>query len=591
MRRLTLFLCLLSATLFSSTAAHAQRLFVLVAGDVSDEIVGDGVRRNMEWICDAFRYGVPKDQLIVRFLAGEKLTPQTLLGSIANCPVTEDDAIVVWWLGRGDFDEDQRVLLLPNGTRMTSSALRDQLVAKMPRLAVVVIDAYARTLPAAELPERTMEPAPAVCISPVFQALFFEPSGIVEIDSAQADQRPLLVTTTGGLLTCGLLLPPGVLGDVDEDAGFLTLRTPTGDREVVLERGVLWQNLSDSVEWDTVLSQVRSKTSANYRRAMGRKHIGSGQTPTFNGTRLKYADHFVEWHAAFAEFRSRPRESRVRLEGGQEVTYQGESEIARREPDAGHQEVQPEPLSTGDHHDDASNRVTTRTAARPAPEQLEIIPGDHLLEVNGHAIRNARQFDAVVKQLRAQKGEVRFTTVDNQSGRRIHYRTQMTPGTDADFGIKPWYWNDSLVVVHDIRPGSPAARAQVVEILEPKLPAEVGLGIRGRLIEFDDPLRDHKRLVGVMVESVTAIDRCDLKPGDIVFSIDGYNFANEDGYRFALKTARQLAGLWIIDGQTGGIEHRHVLLPHAVPQDMPDPPQGAQYFSITPADIDSCPIW
>ncbi len=591
MRRTTLLVCLLSCTLLFSKSVHAQRLFVLVAGDTHDEIVRDGVQRNMEWTRDAFRAGVPADQLMVRFLQGESLSTQTLLGSIAKCPVKEDDTIVVWWIGRGEFAENQRILIMPDDTKVAASVVRDQMVAKMARLTVMIVDAYERTLPSGELPEKTMCPAIAASVSPIFQALFFEPSGMVEIDSAQPDQRPLMMTTTGGLLTCGMLLPPGVLGDVDDEAGFLTLRTPSGAREIVMERGVLWQDLNDSVEWDTVLAQLRSSTTANYRQAMGRKHCGMGQTPTFSGTRLKYADHFVEWQGVSNEFRSRPRERRVRLEGDKEITFQGEVEISQRGLNAGPFKSQQKPLTNEHDLVNATNKAAGQSGPHASPEQLEIIPGDHLVEVNGQSIRNEREFDALMKQLRTQAGEIRFTTVDNLSGRRIHYETRIDPETDGDLGIKPWFWRDQLVVVHAIRPGSPATRARVTKIEQPDLPDAVGLGVRGQLTTFDDPLRDHERLVGVKIDVVTATDRSDLKPGDIVFMIDGYNFADEDGYRFALKSARQLAGLWIIDGRSGAVAHRHVLLPHAVPEAPQQPPEGVQYISITPSNIDSCPIW
>ncbi|HYW80009.1 MAG TPA: hypothetical protein VE890_10560, partial [Thermoguttaceae bacterium] len=295
MRRFVVLTCLCVAVWGHCDSVRAQRLFVLVAGNTSDEVVRDGVRQNMDWIQTAFRFGVPKDQLVVRRLEGEKLTRETLLSSVNTCPVGENDSLVLWWLGRGKFQEDQRVLLLPDGSELESSAVRDALVSRPSRLAVMVIDAYQRTIPSAELPPKTMSMARADTLSPVYHSLFFEPRGFVEIDSAESGQRPLLLTTTGGLLTASLLLPPGVLGDVDNEAGFVTLHTPTGDRELVMERGILWRDLNESIQWDTILSQLRSVTSANYRRAMGRKHVGTGQTPRFEGTRLKYADHFVEW--------------------------------------------------------------------------------------------------------------------------------------------------------------------------------------------------------------------------------------------------------------------------------------------------------
>ena len=64
----------------------------------------------------------------------------------------------------------------------------------------------------------------------------------------------------------------------------------------------------------------------------------------------------------------------------------------------------------------------------------------------------------------------------------------MNPRTDRDFGIKPWFWKDSFVIIHEVRPDSPAARAKAVRIDEAHLPKEIGLGIRGRLVEIDNPL-------------------------------------------------------------------------------------------------------
>ncbi len=574
MKRLVLPACLLLATFFLSGSANAQRLFVLIAADTSDEALRGGVQQNMKWIRDAFHNQVPKEQLVVRFLEGEHLTHDALVASISGCPVQEEDALVFWWLGRGEFEDDARVLVLPDGTKLARTALRDLMLAKSTRLSVLILDAYGRTLPAAELPEKTMSMALAVDLSPVFRSLFFEPAGFVEIDSANPEQRPLAITKIGGLLTCALVMPPGALGDVDDEAGFVVLNTPTGERELVLERGLLWRDLNDSVEWDTVLAQLRSTTTANYRQALGSKHTGTGQTPVFGDTRLKYADHFLEWQPVFREFRSRPRESRVQTEGDREVNYQGDREVMPTDPDA-------EIPASDDGDPDSSVE----------PGEFEMMPGDHLAEVNGEPVRTARQFYDAMQSLKAEPDDIRFVVVDNQTGRQIHYQTQMNLQTDADFGIRPWYWKNSLVIIHEVRPDSPVARAKVTRIVESELPEEVGLGVRGQLVEIDDPQRDGERLTGVKVESVSEPKRSDLKPGDFVFMIDGYNFGSAEGYRYTLRNARLLSGLWYVDGRSGKVKHGHVLLPHSPPEDFSEPPEDVGSISITPADIDSCPIW
>ncbi|TWU38278.1 PDZ domain-containing protein [Novipirellula artificiosorum] len=572
MPRPKLLASLLLASLALCPSANAERLFVLIAGDTSNEVVSDGIQRNMEWIRDTFYSGVPNSQLVVRFLEGQKINQAAILGSIAACPVEEEDTVVFWWLGRCDFEQEERVLLLPDETKLRSTEVRDQLSAKPARLAVMVIDGYQRTLPAAELPEPTLCAAPATEIKPLFRSLFFEPTGMIEIDSAQVGQRPLLITMTGGLLTCGLTLPPGVLGDTNDEPGFLELSTPTDQREIVLERGLLWRDLGDEVRWDTVLSQLRATTSANYRRALGRSHSGSGQTPSFGETRLKYDDVFIEWNKWSNQFRARPRQTRVVREGDRETTYQGEREI--------HSEIKmTNPI--GDLDPDPTFE----------PEPFEMMPGDHLIEVNGKPIHTEREFQNAMQDLHRGPSEVRFAVIDNLSGRRVEYQTQMNPQTDSNFGIKPWYWKDSLVIVHEVRPGSPAGRAKTLRITPSDHPKEIGLGIHGELIEIDDPFRDGKRMHGILVKSVVDSLRNDLQPGDIVLMIDGCTVKSKEGYRYALTNARQLAGIWIVNGRTKEVEHRHVFLPHTPPDVIAESPEGVESISITPANMESCPIW
>jgi hypothetical protein len=593
MHRLILSACLCAVSFSTATLlaadADSPRLFVLVAADTTDEVHRDGAQQNMKWIRDAFSAHVPAEQLLVRFLAGDKLTCESLLASIDQCPVREADTLVLWWLGRGKFAEEARILLMPDGSELAAGTVRDHVVARPARLAVVVLDACERSLPAEELPAKTLEPALATHLTPIFQSLFFEPAGLVEIDAGSPGERPLSITRIGGLLTCGLVLPPGALGDVDNEAGSLVLNTPTGQREMVLERGLLWRSRGESIRWDTVLAQLRSTTTANYRRAWGRGNAGTGQTPGFGDTRLKYADHFIEWHPAFDEFRSRPRESRVVLEDGQPVQFQGDREVITRQSPADH---------AGTDSGDASIQGNQSGGAEDPdidvtldPDDFEMIPGDHLIEINGNSICSAQQFDAAMQGLAAQAGQVEFVVVDNQTGRRIHLHTHMDPRTDTDFGIVPWYWKDSLVIIHDIRPDSPAARAEVTRIVQSELPPEVGLGIRGAWVEVENPLHGDEKLVGVKVTEVTDASRSDLKPGDVVFMIDGYNFATEAGYRYALRNARVLCGLWLIDGQSGEVRHGHALLPHTPAGDMSEPPDDVMMISITPSDMDSCPIW
>ncbi len=571
-------LCLLVVVLGVSNAS-AQRLFVLVAADTTDEHLRDGVQQSMKWVRDCFYANVPKDRLLVRFLQGEQLTKDALAASVAGCPVQPDDALVVWWAGRGEFEDGRRMLVMPDGTKLASADLRDQMIAKSPRLRVLVIDAVSRTVPVAELPEKTMDMAPAVALSPVFRSLFFVPIGSVEIDSASPDQRPLLLGRIGGLLTTGLGLPPGALGDVDNEAGAVTVNAPSGERELILERGLLWRDLNESVEWDTVLAELRSMTSANYRRAVGSKQNGTGQTPAFGETRLKYPDHFVEWHAAFGEFRSRPRETRIQA-GNDDGMPPSEPADEIVGPDA----TATDPSRPGPTGDVDGNS--------PSDESVfQINPGDHLVEVDGKPIHHAKEFEAAMQAVKSKSGEVPFVLIDNMNGQRIHCTTQINSQTDRDFGIEPWYWKESHVIVNKIRPDSPAARAKMTRVVDSTLPEEVGLGIRGALVRINDPLRDGEKVVGVKVAKVIDPKRSNLKPGDVVLAIDNCNFANAEGYRYALRHARQVASIWYVDGRTGRLEHGHVSLPHTPPENDAEPPEGAMTVSITPEGDDSCPIW
>ena len=73
--------------------------------------------------------------------------------------------------------------------------------------------------------------------------------------------------------------------------------------------------------------------------------------------------------------------------------------------------------------------------------------------------------------------------------------------------------------------------------------------------------------------------------------IDGHDFRTAEGYRYALRNARMLAGLWYIDGRTGEPKHGIVSLPHMPPEEFVEPPPGTGTISITPNNMESSPIW
>ena len=109
-------------------------------------------------------------------------------------------------------------------------------------------------------------------------------------------------------------------------------------------------------------------------------------------------------------------------------------------------------------------------------DYYEPFPSDHLIKINRLPIRTANDFHHAMRSLESNSGDIQFVVVDNRSGRQIHYKTRMNPRTDRDFGIKPWFWKDSLVVIHEVRPGSPAARAKAVRIVDDTYPRKSAWG-------------------------------------------------------------------------------------------------------------------
>jgi len=181
------FLVLIS---FSSAQSHAQKLHALVVGDESEwaqwgEFLPNVQMDTLYMFVTLFN-NVPENQLNMRNMtieAGIPGSPADILRGIDDFKVSANDTLMIYFTGHGGADDRGHYLSLEKG-KLYRSQLKDRMVAKGARLTVILTDccnvrgdgfSYAAPAPDLNSP-RT--------VTPVFKSLFFEPSGLVDVNSS-----------------------------------------------------------------------------------------------------------------------------------------------------------------------------------------------------------------------------------------------------------------------------------------------------------------------------------------------------------------------------------------------------------------------
>ena len=154
--------------------------------------------KNMERI---FRENVPKSQLDIVLMDTNKITPDNILETVAKVQVDENDTLVFYYSGHGanDAANGGHYFQFKDENGKTAELRRTTLLShikeKSPRLAVLLTDCCNIDMKSSDrIKEWKPEAAPKK-ISPLFQSLFVEPEGIVNITSSKRGEASFVDTS------------------------------------------------------------------------------------------------------------------------------------------------------------------------------------------------------------------------------------------------------------------------------------------------------------------------------------------------------------------------------------------------------------
>lgn len=180
--------------------ALAAKIYLIAAADTLDPKIGESVEVDLHSIQSPFFMQLRADLLDVHEVEGNDCQPDGILGAVNACPARGDDVIVVYYSGHGAFDDQQGSYLkfprLGAGTILTRERLKEAMRAKGCRLAVLLTDSCNKlsAIPRPQQPAKAM-PAPEApqrpAISVLFQSLFFESEGFVDLVSSNKGELSL----------------------------------------------------------------------------------------------------------------------------------------------------------------------------------------------------------------------------------------------------------------------------------------------------------------------------------------------------------------------------------------------------------------
>ncbi len=254
--------------------ACAQQIYVLLAGDMDDPEIGQSDQIDLNRMERAFAVHVPSEQLVFYSEYSKWSGPaietapnprKAVLNAIANCPAGHSDTIVAYWSGHGAYDSGGHYLVMPNRTALYRKDVLDAFRRKGPRLAVLISDACNTRFDSSGLPG--VEPAfePPLEISPLFEELFLNHQGLVDINASSEAEEAVALKEFGGLFTAAIA---SLENDRDEDGeptgrGIeVEARTRFSSRKVRVPVGFVWTHGDERRDWNDLISYVNRNIGA-----------------------------------------------------------------------------------------------------------------------------------------------------------------------------------------------------------------------------------------------------------------------------------------------------------------------------------------
>ncbi|MDD3587998.1 MAG: caspase family protein [Thermoguttaceae bacterium] len=220
--------CAVSVLIFivfalSNNASFGQKLYLFSEGDVHDQKVGKCVSAGIFAIADSLKMNMPSNRIVQyndlndseegssRRWTGPDISTSynvhdDILEAIEHCPAGSNDTIFFYWCGHGAFDEGGHFLWMPKnrGQRaMRRSEILNALKRKNPRLVVFITESCHVIQPfpgQASAPSAPSAP-PCTEVPPLFQTLFFEYAGVVDVNSSSPGQSSGANENGGGPFT------------------------------------------------------------------------------------------------------------------------------------------------------------------------------------------------------------------------------------------------------------------------------------------------------------------------------------------------------------------------------------------------------
>jgi hypothetical protein len=175
---------------FCSRNISAQQLHAILVGDVSPS-TGFGkftsaVKNDLIGVSIALEENMPKSRLnffMLEFHDNEDSSPQAIQNALNELKVQPNDTILFYYTGHGSVDDHGQYFSLAQGKLYRHDLLK-QLTGKGARLVTLITDCcntrsdgYNYIAPYFEIPDRRNP-------TPLFKKLFFETSGVVDINSS-----------------------------------------------------------------------------------------------------------------------------------------------------------------------------------------------------------------------------------------------------------------------------------------------------------------------------------------------------------------------------------------------------------------------
>ena len=214
---LIVFIVMLGLGIFGGSSTQAAKVFLLAAGDVNDETIGEFAQDGVSVVERLFGRNLPEDKLVVynhgwhgapSVWTGPDLAKSAkpfddLLEAVASCPASQDDSLVVFWMGYRSWLNNECFLNQSSGqsqgevNKLSRQKLSSAIQAKQTRMAALFTES-GKIFRRYDVPKRSYGAPNTDKVSILMNSLFFQTQGFVDLNSSERKQNPMLLDAYGG---------------------------------------------------------------------------------------------------------------------------------------------------------------------------------------------------------------------------------------------------------------------------------------------------------------------------------------------------------------------------------------------------------